>query len=82
MPLDDKEDTRRYNAAGGVVVAPGGKKILVLLRPGRRGPNGRPEMRLPKGHTEPGESDRQAAIREVREEAGLSEIHVLEDLGH
>jgi 8-oxo-dGTP pyrophosphatase MutT (NUDIX family) len=39
-------------------------------------------MRLPKGHVEPGESHRQAALREVREEAGLVEIEVLADLGY
>jgi ADP-ribose pyrophosphatase YjhB (NUDIX family) len=39
-------------------------------------------MRLPKGHVEPGESHRQAALREVREEAGLLEVEVLADLGH
>lgn len=61
---------------------PGGQRVLVLLRPRRQGPGGRPEIRLPKGHVEPGESHHQAALREVREEAGLSEIYILDDLGY
>jgi 8-oxo-dGTP pyrophosphatase MutT (NUDIX family) len=39
-------------------------------------------VRLPKGHIEPGESRRQAALREVREEAGLTDLEILADLGH
>lgn len=81
-PMAKPQPTRRYAAAGGVVVAPGGKKVLVLLRPGRLGPGGRAELRLPKGHIEPGESARQAALREVHEEAGLSQMRVLQPLGH
>jgi 8-oxo-dGTP pyrophosphatase MutT (NUDIX family) len=79
--LDTEKNTRTYAAAGGVVVAPGGKKVLVLLRPDRPGPSGQPEMRLPKGHIEPGESASQAAFREVREEAGLSGLMMVGDLG-
>jgi 8-oxo-dGTP pyrophosphatase MutT (NUDIX family) len=37
---------------------------------------------LPKGHIEPGESREQAALREVGEEAGLSGLEILADLGH
>jgi ADP-ribose pyrophosphatase YjhB (NUDIX family) len=37
---------------------------------------------LPKGHIEPGEGRAQAAIREVSEETGLSEVELVEDLGH
>ncbi len=74
--------TRQYAAAGGVVVDATGVHILVLRRPGRLGPDGRPEVRLPKGHIEPGESREEAARREVREEAGLLDLEVLADLGH
>jgi 8-oxo-dGTP pyrophosphatase MutT (NUDIX family) len=74
--------TRQYVAAGGVVITADEHKVLVLRRPGRLGPDGRPEMRLPKGHIEEGESPRQAALREVREEAGLANLKVVADLGH
>jgi 8-oxo-dGTP pyrophosphatase MutT (NUDIX family) len=39
-------------------------------------------MRLPKGHVEPGENRRQAALREVGEETGLTGLNVAADLGH
>jgi 8-oxo-dGTP pyrophosphatase MutT (NUDIX family) len=80
-PLSDELLVREYASAGGVVVDATGEKVLTLLRPGRPGPHGEPEVRLPKGHIEPGESRRQAALREVREESGLSGLVVLADLG-
>ena len=62
-----------YQAAGGVIVHDG--KMLLLDRP-RLG-----QVRLPKGHVEPGESPRQTALREVREEAGYADLDIVADLG-
>lgn len=62
-----------YTAAGGVVVRPG--QVLVLRRPGRD------EVRLPKGHIEPGESAREAALRETQEESGYHHLVLKDDLG-
>jgi 8-oxo-dGTP pyrophosphatase MutT (NUDIX family) len=62
-----------YRAAGGVVIHEG--KILLLRRPSRR------EVRLPKGHVEEGESPAEAALREVREEAGYARLTIVADLG-
>jgi 8-oxo-dGTP pyrophosphatase MutT (NUDIX family) len=73
---------RTYASAGAVVVEPSGKRVLVLLRASRHGPNGEAEVRLPKGHIEPGETRRQAALREVAEESGLRGLLVQADLGH
>jgi 8-oxo-dGTP pyrophosphatase MutT (NUDIX family) len=73
---------REYASAGGVVVRDSGERVLVLLRHGRSGPDAHPEIRLPKGHIEPGENPQQAALREVYEEAGLSNLEILADLGH
>lgn len=73
--------TRQYTAAGGVVADDAAGRVLVLLRPGRTGPDGRPEVRLPKGHVEPGESRRAAALREVHEEAGVAGLSIVADLG-
>jgi bis(5'-nucleosidyl)-tetraphosphatase len=73
---------RQYASAGGVVVDASGEEVLVLLRPKRLGPEGRPEVRLPKGHIESGESRRETARREVCEEAGLLDLEILADLGH
>jgi 8-oxo-dGTP pyrophosphatase MutT (NUDIX family) len=71
-----------YAAAGGVVVDAAGQRVLVLLRPGRPGPQGQVEVRLPKGHIEAAESPRQAALREVQEESGLRELFIVADLDH
>ena len=62
-------------AAGGVV-ADKNNRVLVLRRPSRD------EVRLPKGHVEDGESNLEAALREVTEESGYTGLTVLADLGH
>jgi 8-oxo-dGTP pyrophosphatase MutT (NUDIX family) len=66
-------DTVRYTAAGGVVVS--GGRMLVLQRPSRG------EVRLPKGHVEPGEDVPAAALRETREESGYADLVLKADLG-
>ena len=55
--------------------------MLVLLRRGRKGPQGLCEVRLPKGHVESGESRQETALREVSEEAGLPGVEIVADLG-
>jgi len=56
------------------VVHPSGQ-VLVLARPSRR------EVRLPKGHLDPGETPQQTARREIDEEAGFRGLKLLADLG-
>ncbi len=65
----------RYTAAGGVVISPSGEEVLLLIRPSRD------EVRLPKGHVEPGEMILETALREVREESGYAELEPISDLG-
>ncbi|HSJ56500.1 MAG TPA: NUDIX domain-containing protein [Anaerolineae bacterium] len=72
---------KEYRAAGGIVVDETTGHVLLLHRRDRPGPGGRAEMRLPKGHVEPGERDLDTALREVAEEAGLPHVYVLADLG-
>jgi ADP-ribose pyrophosphatase YjhB (NUDIX family) len=64
-------------SAGGVIVR--GSELVVIV-PTRRGVGGQRVLALPKGHPEPGETAEQAALREVREEAGVSG-ELLESLG-
>lgn len=54
----------RQRSAGGLVVRDG-EVLLIATGGGRR-------WQLPKGHVEPGESLAEAAVREVREETGVS----------
>jgi len=62
-----------YAAAGGVVAH--GDRVLVLRR------YSRDEIRLPKGHVDPGETAQEAALREVREESGYAGLTIEADLG-
>jgi 8-oxo-dGTP pyrophosphatase MutT (NUDIX family) len=64
-------------SAGGVVVRHG--KCVVIV-PTRRAADGSKVLALPKGHPEDGESAADAALREVREEAGV-EARLVEKLG-
>lgn len=73
----------QYAAAGGVVVQRGivpdlyveETHLLLLDRPRRA------EVRLPKGHIDPGESAEEAALRETCEESGYCDLEILADLG-
>lgn len=56
--------TEHQRSAGGLVVR-GREVLLIALHEGRR-------WQLPKGHIERGESAQQAAVREVREETGVT----------
>jgi 8-oxo-dGTP pyrophosphatase MutT (NUDIX family) len=55
-------------SAGGVVVR--GQRALVIV-PTRRAADGSRVLGLPKGHIDAGETEQQAAAREVREETGV-----------
>ena len=67
----------REFSCGGVVVR--GTDCIVIV-PIRRAAGGTQVLALPKGHPEPGESPADAALREVREEAGV-DASVREKLG-
>jgi ADP-ribose pyrophosphatase YjhB (NUDIX family) len=62
-----------YCSAGGVVID--GDRVLLVRK------RWVPEVRLPKGHVEPGERREEAALRETAEETGYAELRALADLG-
>jgi ADP-ribose pyrophosphatase YjhB (NUDIX family) len=67
MPAKRVEET----SAGGLVLDQSGgtTKVALIARHDRRG---RLVWSLPKGHIEPGETAEDAAVREVREETGIT----------
>jgi ADP-ribose pyrophosphatase YjhB (NUDIX family) len=66
---------RLETSAGGVVFrrAPDGVRVLLIRDPYRN-------WGFPKGHVEQGETPREAALREVREETGLHELRAVTEL--
>ena len=64
-----------YTAAGSVVTDETGERVLLLIRPSQD------EVRLPKGHLEPGETPVAAALRETAEETGYDDLEILTPLG-
>lgn len=61
-------------SAGGIVLGESG--AIALVKSTSSG-----SWLFPKGHVEPGESDEDAARREIREEAGLVDLELIDDLG-
>lgn len=60
-------------SAGSVVVSDQGN-VLVVNQNGN-------SWSLPKGHIDPGETAREAAIRETEEESGITGLEFIKDLG-
>jgi len=65
-------------SAGGVVM--NDRDEVIVIVPTRRAANGARVLALPKGHPDGSESSEQAALREVREEAGV-QTEVVDSLG-
>lgn len=80
LPSMPTYPTRRATSAGGVVCddRDDGHRWVLLIA--RRNAAGRAQWTLPKGRLEEGESARDAALREVREETGHTGL-ITEELG-
>lgn len=66
-------ERRNERTAGGIVLGDSGTIAMVSRRPG--------QWLFPKGHIEDGESDEDAARREIQEETGLTDLEFIDDLG-
>ncbi len=62
-------------SAGGIVLASGSREVLLLHE------SAEDRWCFPKGHVDPGESLEGAALREVREETGLSDLSLGKEVG-
>lgn len=60
-------------SAGGIVKGPDGRIVLVCQHGN--------SWSFPKGKVEPGESLRETALREIEEEAGITDLQYVQDLG-
>lgn len=65
--------TTESRSAGGIVLNKNGE-VLVVSQKGR-------SWSLPKGHIEEGETELEAAIREIGEEAGVFQLELISELG-
>ena len=72
--------TKHHETAGGVVLNTAGE-VLTIVRDVVRDGALVHEIRLPKGHIDPGETAEQAAVREVQEESGYAHLEIIGDLG-
>lgn len=69
------EPVRRSRSVGGIVLGDNGTIAMV------RHENSNGAWLFPKGHPMDGEDDETAARREIAEEAGLTNLELLDDLG-
>lgn len=67
-------ETRSVRTAGGIVLGDSGTVAMVLSENSKC-------WLFPKGHIEDGETDEDAARREIMEETGLTDLEYLDDLG-
>ncbi len=72
---------KRILVAGGVVVD-NQNRVLLLERDVLRNDKWIHEIRLPKGHVDPGETHENCALREVGEESGYWDTEIIADLGY
>lgn len=65
---------KRTSVAGGVIVNENTGLVVVVSQSGD-------SWSLPKGHVEPGEDELTAAVREIREESGVTDLRFKGSLG-
>ena len=75
-PSKKRKPVKRARSAGGVVFRRAGDQVEVLVLQHEGG-----KWMLPKGTIESGETPEAVALREVREETGVSNVRVVTDLG-
>jgi ADP-ribose pyrophosphatase YjhB (NUDIX family) len=74
LPASETTDRASQPCAGGIVIGDGGMIALVRNQTTTL-------WFFPKGGIEEGEADEEAARREIHEEAGLTDLEYIDDLG-
>ncbi len=69
---------KREHSAGGIVI---NKQKVLLIKAGSFRHPGQSHWKFPKGHTEFGEKTEEAALREVKEETGIT-AKIVTKVGH
>jgi 8-oxo-dGTP pyrophosphatase MutT (NUDIX family) len=72
--MQKETEIQENKCAGGIVIGDGGAIAMV------RSKNSQSWL-FPKGHIEAGETDEEAALRELAEETGLTNLEYIDDLG-
>ena len=72
QPRTRQKPQKTTRSAGGLVLHRG---LVLVVRQSNN------TWSLPKGHLEPGETARQAAMREIYEESGVSQLEFIRELG-
>jgi 8-oxo-dGTP pyrophosphatase MutT (NUDIX family) len=75
---DLKLAQKTATSAGAIILREIGGELKIALAHHK---NSEKEWVLPKGHVEPGETIAQAALREIHEEAGLTQVQLINHLG-
>jgi 8-oxo-dGTP pyrophosphatase MutT (NUDIX family) len=72
--METSPEINKARTAGGIVIGDAGTIAMIKSKNSQ-------SWLFPKGHIEDGETDEEAAVREIAEETGLTNLEYIDDLG-